>query len=163
MAMKTRLNESKCMTLYSVGRVIATILKVMGVIEHDGRVRGIYPIGYYFVSHASGENFYYRRGTGPYGNDFPPFYIYGEEQATIESSSGSEWESPEGFANNVDLWCDPMTDECRLDGELVLHHELPDHLEMASIDEEQGDNHWCDGPVCYDNTDNFIGLNPYFY
>ena len=137
----------------------------IGISTHERDYTGGYPLGYYFVSNNRRHLEYHRRGTGPYADRFPAFYVYGEEEQveTNTQESADAWESPQGIANNIDIWCDPMTDECRLDGRITLHHELPDFLPMANIQQEQSNDHWCDGPVCYDNAENFIGLNPFFY
>lgn len=136
----------------------------VGVMEHDGAVMGTLPVGYYFVSHAPGENYYYRLGTGPYGDQFRPFYIYSQTEPMAEVENLADGATNYGPG---DPWCDNRAGFCafELRGELIEVEpiELLDYFDLAPVVGEVGDDYFCDGVFCEEDDGTFIGLNPYYH
>lgn len=62
-----------------------------------------------------------------------------------------------------DLWCDPQSDSCYYEDQTYTREQLVKVIPRANVRSEEGSGWWCAQEVCYNQADEVIGLNPFYY
>ena len=146
--------------------------ELMGQVQAEFSSRVPAAIGYsatrnYYVVLNDQTLTAYKRGTGPYAQNFAPYVIANEIPAATSNAASEELPSLSAVKGVDEVWCNPRGDMCTVTTRKGMRdysrEQLPEHLPMAKVSQEFGSDHFCDGAVCSNQQNEFIGLNPFYY